>query len=63
MENLVLFLNSFLSYLLVFLICVAVVCTAIFIGVRARRIKDSKAEMAKEVHEAVKEEPDTESAL
>ena len=42
MDNLVLFLNSFLSYLLLFVICVAVIIVAVLIGVKLRRNKDAK---------------------
>ena len=42
MANLIAFINSFLSYLLLFGICVAVVIAACLIGVRLRRNKDAK---------------------
>lgn len=42
MDNLILFLNSFLSYLLLFVICVAVIIVAVLIGVKLRRNKDAK---------------------
>ncbi len=42
MNNLILFINSFLSYLLL-LILIAVLCgAAIFIGIRLRKRKDSQ---------------------
>ena len=43
MANLIAFLNSFLSYLLVFVICVAAVALACVIGVTLRKKKDAKA--------------------
>lgn len=42
MENLILFLNSFLSYLLVFVIAIAVIIVAIIIGTKLRKNKDAK---------------------
>ena len=42
MANLVAFLNSFLSYLLLFGVCVAVVVIACVIGIRLRKNKDAK---------------------
>ena len=36
------FLNSFISYLLLFIICVAVVCVAVKLGITMRRNKDAK---------------------
>lgn len=42
MANLIAFINSFLSYLLLFGVCVAVVIIACVIGVRLRRNKDAK---------------------
>ena len=42
MSNLILFLNSFLSYLLVFVIIVALVIIACVIGVKWRKSKDMK---------------------
>ena len=43
MNNLILFLNAFLSYLLVFVLIVAVVIVACVIGVKWRKNKDAKA--------------------
>ena len=43
MTNLILFLNSFLSYLLLFVIIVALVIIACIIGVKWRKSKDAKA--------------------
>ena len=43
MDNLILFVNSFLSYLLVFIVAVAVIIVAVLIGVKLRKNKDSKA--------------------
>ena len=46
MDNLVLFINSFLSYLLVFGVFVAVIILASVCGVTARKIKNKNAETA-----------------
>lgn len=43
MTNLILFLNSFLSYLLLFVLIVALVIVACVIGVKWRKNKDAKA--------------------
>ena len=43
MTNLILFVNAFLSYLLVFVFIIAVVVVACIIGVKWRKIKDAKA--------------------
>ena len=43
MTNFILFLNSFLSYLLVAVIIVALVVIACIIGVKWRKSKDAKA--------------------
>ena len=42
MTNLILFLNAFLSYLLVFVLIIAVVVVACIIGVKWRKNKDAK---------------------
>lgn len=42
MNNLILFLNSFFSYLLLFIIIVALVIVACVIGVKWRKSKDQK---------------------
>lgn len=42
MANLVAFLNSFLSYLLLFAVCVIVVFAAVRIGIVLRKKKDAK---------------------
>lgn len=42
MSNLIAFLNSFLSYLLLFAICVIVVAAAVKIGITLRKNKDAK---------------------
>jgi len=42
MTNLILFINSFLSYLLLFAVAVAVVIVAILIGIKLRKNKDAK---------------------
>lgn len=43
MTNLILFVNSFLSYLLCFLLIVALVVIACIIGAKWRKSKDAKA--------------------
>ena len=45
MANLVAFLNSFLSYLLLFSICAAVILAAVWLGIMLRRNKDEKSAM------------------
>ena len=42
MNNLILFLNSFLSYLLLFILIVVLVIVACVIGVKWRKSKDQK---------------------
>lgn len=48
MVNFTLFLNSFLSYLLVFIVMLAIVIMAIFIGITMR--KNTEAEMDEEIN-------------
>lgn len=43
MANLILFVNAFLSYLLLFVLIVALVIVACVIGVKWRKSKDAKA--------------------
>lgn len=43
MTNLILFVNAFLSYLMVFVFIIAVVVVACIIGVKWRKSKDAKA--------------------
>lgn len=43
MTNLILFVNAFLSYLLVFVLIIALVIVACVIGVKWRKNKDAKA--------------------
>lgn len=43
MTNLILFVNAFLSYLLCFVLIVALVIVACVIGVKWRKSKDAKA--------------------
>ena len=45
MENLAEFLRMFLSYGLVFIICIAVIVIAVFIGIKLRKNKDAKEEL------------------
>ena len=42
MSNLILFLNSFFSYLLLFILIIALVIVACIIGVKWRKSKDAK---------------------
>ena len=42
MNNLILFTNAFLNYLLLFVICVCVIIAAVLIGIRLRKAKDAK---------------------
>ena len=42
MTNLILFINSFLSYLLVVAVFVAAIGAAVFSGIKLRQKKDSK---------------------
>jgi len=46
MTNLILFVNSFLSYLLCFALIVVLVIAACIIGVKWRKSKDAKAAQA-----------------
>jgi len=46
MNNLVLFINSFLSYLLVFGVFVVCIVGACFAGVSLRKVRNKKAENA-----------------
>lgn len=45
MTNLILFVNAFLSYLLIFVLIIALVVVACIIGVKWRKSKDAKAAM------------------
>lgn len=51
MSNLIAFLNSFLSYFLVFAVCVIVVIAAVKIGITMRKNKDAKDALAASVEE------------
>lgn len=46
MTNLILFVNAFLSYLLIFVLIVALVIVACIIGVKWRKSKDAKAALS-----------------
>lgn len=50
MENLILFINSFLSYALCFVIIVALVVVACLIGVKLRKRKDSQISAANDTN-------------
>lgn len=54
MNNLILFINSFLSYLLLFVIMIGLVVIACVIGVKMRKSKDAKLQA-----EALLEQEDT----
>lgn len=53
MNNLILFVNAFLSYLLVFVLIIALVIVACIIGVKCWKSKDAKAADAEKQTEAV----------
>ena len=55
MANIIAFTNSFLSYLLLFCICVAVVIIACVIGVKLRKNKDAKMEAENNKQESIQE--------
>ncbi len=48
MENLILFVNSFLSYLLVFAVSIVVASVGAFAGYKLRMRKNAKDALAKE---------------
>lgn len=48
MTNLILFVNAFLSYLLIFVLIVALVIVACIIGVKCWKSKDTKTEETSE---------------
>ncbi|MCH5281211.1 MAG: hypothetical protein J1E61_07035 [Lachnospiraceae bacterium] len=54
MNNFILFLNTFFSYILVMIVVAVVAGTGMFIGIKMRKSKDAKAEAAEE--EAAAEE-------
>lgn len=43
MNNLILFFNAFLSYIVLFLVIIAVAAVAMFIGIKRRKAQDAKA--------------------
>ena len=51
MNNLILFVNSFLSYLLLMLIIVVIAGVAVFIGIKMRKNKNAKQEVVEETIE------------
>lgn len=55
MANLIAFLNSFLSYFLLFVICVAVVIVAVRVGITMRKRKDAKDALSKPEEDSLKE--------
>ena len=42
MTNLILFINSFLSYILVYIVSAVLIVTAVLLGIRLRKMKDAK---------------------
>lgn len=52
MSNLIAFLNAFLSYFLLFAVCVIVVIAAVKIGITMRKNKDAKEALAASAEEA-----------
>ncbi|MBD5502886.1 MAG: hypothetical protein HDR09_03780 [Lachnospiraceae bacterium] len=52
MTNLILFVNAFLSYLLVFVLIVALVIVACIIGVKCWKSKDAKEAVAADSEQA-----------
>ncbi len=56
MDNLILFINAFLSYFLVFIVIIVLVTAAVFFGIRLRKAKDAKHALAKELSGAPDEE-------
>ena len=51
MENLILFVNAFFSYLLCFVVIVVLCAIAIYIGIKLRKNKDAKMAAMAEVEE------------
>lgn len=47
MNNLILFTNAFLSYLLVFLVFAVLIVVAVLVGIKVRKNKNKKDEIAK----------------
>ena len=43
MNNLILFFNAFLSYIVLFLVIIVVAAVAMFIGIKRRKAQDAKA--------------------
>ncbi|MDE7131545.1 MAG: hypothetical protein K2O65_07065 [Lachnospiraceae bacterium] len=54
MTNLILFVNAFLSYLLIFVLIVALVVVACIIGVKCWKSKDAKVAVAADGEQAGK---------
>ena len=46
MNNLILFINAFLSYFLVYVISAVLIVTAVLLGIRLRKNKDAKEALA-----------------
>ncbi len=46
MNNLILFINSFLSYLIMFLVFLILIIAAVFAGIKVRKNKNKKDEIA-----------------
>lgn len=46
MYNLIMFTNTFLSYLLCFVVFSVLILAAIFVGIKMRKVKNNKVELA-----------------
>ena len=55
MNNLILFINAFLSYFLVYVISAVVIVVAVLLGIRFRKYKDAKAALETAVTETESE--------
>lgn len=55
MSNLIAFVNSFLSYFLLFAVCVVVVIVAVKLGITMRRKKNAKDALLESKEDASKE--------
>ena len=52
MESFILFFNSFISYLLLYFISIALIVVAVILGIRYRKHKDKKAAAAEDAAQA-----------
>ncbi len=51
MNNLILFFNEFLSYILLFMVIIVVAAVAMFFGIKRRKAQDAKTLMAQNAAE------------